>query len=119
MGVNLIEANTAAAWQKWHAVAFREQSAAFVPFQRLAPGFPPTQNINSAVSPLPAAGQFSGSIAQTAKNVADCALNVERTAVLPVFLPSASAKPPCGMKWRGGGGEDLNSLNLIRPHNIL
>ena len=49
------------------AVASAEPSAESVSFQWHQPSFPPTQNVDSAVSPVPAAGQFSGSIAQTAK----------------------------------------------------
>jgi len=41
-------------------VALTEHSAAFVSLQRLARCQPPTQNVNSAVSPELAAVQFSG-----------------------------------------------------------
>ncbi len=77
------KANKAAADTSESAVALREHSAAFVSFQRHQPVFPPTQNVDSAVSPVSAAVQFSGSIAQTAKNVANCALNVGAHGCVP------------------------------------
>jgi hypothetical protein len=48
------------------AVAAREPTAGFVSFQRQHAIFPPTKNVNSAVSPLPVAVQFSGNNATTA-----------------------------------------------------
>jgi hypothetical protein len=46
-----MKAKTAAADTNDTAVALAERFAAFVSFQRQSPGFPPTQNVNSAVSP--------------------------------------------------------------------
>ncbi len=56
----------AAAVTNCGAVALAEQSAALVSFQRLEPSLPPTQNVNSAVSPVLPAMQFSGNSAITA-----------------------------------------------------
>jgi len=44
-------------------VAIAERTAEVVSFHRHQPSNPPTQNVNSAVSPLIAAVQFSGNIA--------------------------------------------------------
>ena len=68
-----MRANTAAADSYCTAVALTELPAAFVSFQRHQASFPPTQNVNSAASPLLAAVQFSGKFAQSAKNAAICA----------------------------------------------
>ncbi len=61
------EATTAAADICNIAVALAERPAAKVSFQRQAPTFPPTQNDDSAVSPVPTATHFSGFNAKTAK----------------------------------------------------
>jgi len=62
------KATLAAADAYCTAVALREQTAASVSFQRQAASLPPTQNVDSAVTPLLAAVQFGGSIAQIATN---------------------------------------------------
>ena len=62
-------ATIAAADPNCTAVALREHSAAFVSFQRQQVKFPPAQNVDTAVSPVLAAMQFSGNIAQIATNV--------------------------------------------------
>ena len=51
------------------AVALTELPAAFVSFQRQLEALPPHKNVNSAVSPSPAAVQFSGNITNNATNV--------------------------------------------------
>jgi len=56
------------------AVAAAERVAAFVSFQWQQANLPPTQNVNSAVSQLCPAGQFSGSNAKCAKNAATTAI---------------------------------------------
>jgi hypothetical protein len=61
-------ANLAAADTNGTAVALRERFAEFVPFQRHLATRPPTQNVNSAVSPVLAAVQFSGNIANDGAN---------------------------------------------------
>jgi len=48
---------------RWHLA---ELPAAFAPFQRYQPGFPPYKNVNSADVSLPSACRFSGNIAQIA-----------------------------------------------------
>jgi len=70
-----VKAITAAADTSGTAVALAEQSAAKVSFQRPAPSFPPAQNDDSAISPVPAAAQFSGNIAQNAKFAVTTATN--------------------------------------------
>ncbi len=60
------------------AVALREPSAANAPFQRKSPCFPPTQNVNSAASPMLPACHFSGSIA-------NCAESAVTTATFTIF----------------------------------
>ena len=60
------------------AVAMTEHLAAFVSFQWKQASFPPTLNVNSAVPPLVAAGQFSG-------NVAIFAAYVVATAIFATF----------------------------------
>ena len=50
------------------AVALAERSAEVVSFQRLAPVFPPTQNVDSAPRSFTSACHFSGSIAIYAIN---------------------------------------------------
>ena len=61
-----LTANTAAADTNDTAMALREQSAAFVSFQRQPPSLPPAQNVLSAPRSLTSAVQFSGSIAKYA-----------------------------------------------------
>jgi len=51
------------------AATISRVSAAFVPFQRQPPSIPPTQNINSAASPVHPARQFSENYANNAANV--------------------------------------------------
>ena len=63
-----MRANMAAADTNDKAVALTERSAEFVSFRWQQPSLPPTQNLNSAASPVLAAAQFSGSIAQIAAN---------------------------------------------------
>ncbi len=63
-----MRATTATTCTNCTAVALTERSAAFLSFQRQIPGFPPTQNVNSAPHSLIPAVQFSGSIAQIAEN---------------------------------------------------
>ena len=67
------KANKAAAEIYCTAVVLAELPAAFVSFQWHQPTFPPTQNVDSAVSPVPAARQFSGNYAQIAAFFAICA----------------------------------------------
>ena len=57
------------------AVATAEPFAANAPFQRSQASLPPTQNVNSAASPVIPAGQFSGSNAKYAKNAATIAIS--------------------------------------------
>ncbi len=57
------------------AAASPEQSAAKVSFQRHHGSFPPDQNVNSADLAEPAAGQFSGSIANCAENAVTIAIS--------------------------------------------
>jgi len=57
-------------------VALTEHSAEFVSFQRQSASRPLTQNVHSAASPLRAAMQFSGNIAQIATNAATFATSV-------------------------------------------
>jgi len=59
-----IIANKAAADTNDTAAASRGRFAAFVSFRWQKPGPPPAQNVNSAVSPLLAAGHFSGKYAK-------------------------------------------------------
>ncbi len=66
-------ANKAAADSYSAAVALAEPSAAFVSFQRQQASLPPDKNVDSAVSPLLPAGQFSGKYAQNAAKIAFCA----------------------------------------------
>ncbi len=61
-------ANMAAADTSDTAVILAGLPAAFVSFQWHSPSFPPTQNVNSAASPVAAARQFSGNYAINAKN---------------------------------------------------
>lgn len=62
-----MKAKKASADTNCTAVAVRERFAAFVPFQRQPPSFPPTNNVNSAVSLWLAACHFGGESANFAK----------------------------------------------------
>jgi len=62
----LTKATIAAASTNYTAVAFRERPAAKVSFQWHRPSFLPDKIVNSAVSPVPAARQFSGEYANCA-----------------------------------------------------
>ena len=52
--------------QYWRAADIREHVAAFVPFQRHQPSFPPRKFVNSAGSPVLPARHFGGCIAYSA-----------------------------------------------------
>ena len=68
-----MRANTAATDTNCTAVALTGLPAAFVSFQQQQASLPPTRNVNSVVSPLLAALQFSGSSAICAANSAQIA----------------------------------------------
>jgi len=55
-----IVATKAAAEAHYTAVALRERFAAIVSFQRHQPSYAPSQNVNSAASPVLPASQFGG-----------------------------------------------------------
>jgi hypothetical protein len=71
-----LAANNAATDPYCTAVALTERSAVFVSFQRHQPGFPPTQNVNSAPRSRTSAVQFSGINANSATNAAIAAFCV-------------------------------------------
>ena len=70
------ESKYSSKWHKWDAVATRERSAAFVSFQRLAAGLPPTQNVTSAPRSLTSTCHFSGNTAQIATNAVTSAYSL-------------------------------------------
>ena len=81
-----MKATMAAADTNCTAVALAEFPAEVVSFQWQQPSLPPTQNVNSAASPVFPAGQFSG-------NNAICATNAVTTATLALKpLPITSVK---------------------------